>query len=251
MTLTSNIQKGGALLGDTLRMVDVWDPTLSPEANLRRISELNLLGKATRSRADDVMRRILRPRFVDPGPQVIAALKVLAPSPRAFAEACYYEASREDSLLAAFAEGPLATWHDSGRLGVDVSDVVRWLGQLESSGAVQTWTDSIRTKVARGLLAALREFGVLGGRVKKDILQPSLTPRGFAYVAFRLYEQGASSRGLVGSAVWRRWLLHEGRVVELFQRAEHLGLLRYSEAGSIVRIDWLVPSLREVVSVAA
>ena len=77
---TSNIQKGGALLDDARRLVEVWDQHEDTESNLERIAGENLLAKPSRARAEDVLRRILRPRLVEPGPQIIAALKILLPS---------------------------------------------------------------------------------------------------------------------------------------------------------------------------
>jgi hypothetical protein len=244
---TSNIQKGGALLDDARRLVEVWDPDENPEVNLVRIANENLLAKTSRARADDVLLRILRPRLVDPGPQVIAALKELLAHPATFRTACYYEATRDEALLAAFAEGPVADRHDAGMVTISIQDTVDWLLTLEKDGQVRAWSDTIRMKVARGLLAALRDFGVLTGAVHKEIAAPSISVHGFAYVAFRLYEQGASSRALLTSPVWRRWLLDGRRVDELFRQADHAKLLRYAAAGSVVRVDWLVESLPEVV----
>ena len=102
---------------------------------------------------------------------------------------------------------------------------------LPSEGQTPQWTETIRTKVARGLLAALRDFGILTGAVRKEFAPPSLSIAGFGYVAFRLHEDGASSRALFASPVWRRWLLDPARVTELFHEAERQGLLRYSSAG--------------------
>ncbi len=88
------------------RLVEVWQPDLSSETNLQRIADGNLLGKATRRRLDDVLLRILAPRFVAPGPQVLATLHEMSRDHRAFLEAVYYETSRDEAVLAAFAEGP-------------------------------------------------------------------------------------------------------------------------------------------------
>jgi len=250
-TFTSNIQKGGALLDDARRVVDVWDLGQAVSWNLTRISEQNLLAKASRARADDVLLRVLRPRLVEPGPQVIAALKQLLSSPRGFADAYYFEATRDDALLAAFAEGPLFEWWECGRIGVDVESVSAWLAVLADTGQTPRWTETIRTKVARGLLAALRDFGILSGAARKEFASPSLSIAGFGYVAFRLHEDGASSRALFASQVWRRWLLDTGRVTELFHEAERQGLLRYSSAGSAVRVDWLQETLSEAVCAVA
>lgn len=248
---TSNIQKGGALLDDARRLVEVWDLQEDAEWNLERVAKENLLAKPSRARAEDVLRRILRPRLVEPGPQVIEALKELLSSPRSFVESYYFEATRDDPLLAAVAEGPLFGWWEAGRVAVDVNEVVSWLDHLAADGATPQWTATIRLKVARGLLAALRDFGILSGGVRKELVGPSLSVAGFGYVAFRLHESGASSRALSTSPVWHRWLLDERRVVELFHEATRNGLLRYSSAGSAVRVDWLQGSLLEVVRAVA
>lgn len=249
--LTSNIQKGGALLDDCRRVVEAWDPAVTPEQNLTRIAEENLLGKASRSRTDDVLLRIIRPRLVQPGPHVIPALRGLVHEPRSFVEACYYEAARDDDLLAAFAEEPLWDWWQDGRVGVDVGDVTEWLAALARAGRTPEWSEAVLTKTARGLLAALRDFDVLRGGTRKEIVPPTMTPRGFAYVAWREHEQGASSRALATSRVWRRWLLDAGRVLDLFGQAARLGVLQFSSAGSAVRIDWLATALQEVTGAAA
>lgn len=231
--------------------MEVWDLDQDPASNLAAISEQNLLAKPSRARGDDILLRVLGPRLVDPGPQVIAALKQLLTSPRGFADAYYFEAARDDRLLAAFAEGPLFEWWERGRIGVDVESVSAWLADLASRGETPPWTETIRTKVARGLLAALRDFGILTGAVRKEFAPPSLSIAGFGYVAFRLHEGGASSRGLIASQVWRRWLLDAARIAELFHEAEGQGLLRYSSAGSAVRVDWLQDTLSEAVCAVA
>jgi hypothetical protein len=250
----SRLLKGGAALDDTLRVVELWDDASSPADNLARIAEGNLLGKSSRSRLDDVLKVVIRPRFVEPGDHILPALRALADDHRAFRDACYYEASRTDRLLADFAEGPLWDWWNAGRLSIDLADVETWLDELEASEVLPSWTSSVKTRAAQGLLSALRDFGVLQGVARghrKEILTPTVSPRGFAYVAWREHEQGASSRALATSRVWRRWLLEPDRVIDLFGQAARLGVLQFSSAGSAVRIDWVASSLREVTGAAA
>lgn len=249
--LTSNILKGGALLDDARRLVEVWDLNEDTAWNLDRITGENLLAKPSRARAQAVLQRVLRPRLVEPGPPVIAAMKELLSSPRSFVEAYYFEATRDDELLAALAEGPVFEWWEAGRFSVDVNEVAVWLGDLAVNGKTPVWADSTRIEVARHLLAALRDFGILTGAVRKEFDRPSLSIAGFGYVAFRLHESGASSRALLTSPVWRRWLLDQSRVTELFHQAARQGVLRYSSAGSTVRVDWLQESLSEVVRAVA
>jgi hypothetical protein len=65
-------------------MVEAWDPNASIDENLHAIGEGGGLVKATRTRAADVVLRILKPRLIDPGPFVIEALRQVRSDPAAF-----------------------------------------------------------------------------------------------------------------------------------------------------------------------
>jgi hypothetical protein len=248
--LSSRILKGGALLSESRILVEAWDLSEADRANLDHLVQENLLAKRSPGRTRDVAK-LLRQRLVAPGPQVIAALKELVDHPTAFREACYFEATRADGLLAAYAEGPLWAWYEEGRRRVTTEDTEGWLAALVGRRELPGWSDTVRSRVAQGLLATTRDFGILRGAVRKEFAPPSLSPSGFAYVAFRLHEQGAVARGLTRNPVWRRWLLDADEVEQLFAEAAHLGVLRHDQAGSVVRIDWELPSLVEVAHAVA
>lgn len=236
--------KVGAALDDARRFLEAWDPSEAPGANLARIRALGALGK-TRARSDDVLL-ILRRRFLAPGTHVVTTLRRLLNDPQAFREAYYYESARCDALLALFAQEPLYTWYMAGRRLVAADEVVAW---LESEPRCPPWRPGTRLRVARGLLAALRDFGVLEngqGSPHKRIPPPRLSLRGFLYVALREREQGVSDLGLLNSPVWRRYLLAPPAVHALFLEADRLGLLRFAEAGTVIRVDWTVRRLEEV-----
>lgn len=252
--MSSNIVKGGALVDDSREFVGAWDEDLSTSENLERIVSKNLLGLPTQARAGDITMYALRPRFVDPGPDVVPSLRALRQSPRAFTDACYYEATRADELLARFAEEAVAGWYDEGRLTASADMAQHWLRELAARGQVPVWSDSLLRRVAQGLVSTLRDFGRLEGPKKsptKQIAGPGISFAGFAYVAFRLQQDLSSSRAVVGASAWKRWLLDERRIDELFQRAAAEGLVYYSTAGSAMRIDWRYDSLVEVARAVA
>lgn len=252
--ISSNIVKAGALIDDTRRFVEVWDDRQTPEENIARILDGNLLGLPSRARSRDTMTYALRPRYVDPGPEVVAGLRELRGDPVAFRDACYYETTRVDRLLADFVEGPLVDWHRQGRLTVSVDDVVTWLEQRIADGAIPGWSESLQIRVAQGFLSALRDFGVLSGPARskrKDLAPRHPSVGGFVYVAFRLHQQGLSSRAIMTTPVWRRWFLGDPDLVELMHRAQGTGAVAFETAGSAVRIDWPVQSLAGVVRAAA
>ena len=60
---SSKIIKAGALLPDTKALLSAWDPRLSVSENLRLVCHQNLLGKTSRSRAEDILA-IFRQRYL-------------------------------------------------------------------------------------------------------------------------------------------------------------------------------------------
>jgi hypothetical protein len=243
----ARIIKGGALLDDARRFLEAWDPRAAPAENVDRIRRTGALGKSSRSRSADVLG-VLRRRLVGPGAEVVGTLRLLLTDPRAFREACYYEATRADALLRAFAGEAVFSWQQAGRAEVAVAETVEWLA---AAGRTPSWSAPTRTRVAQGLLSALRDFGILEGAVRKRVAPPRLSMRGFAYAAVRERSRHHSGRALLQSPAWRCYLLTPDRVRALFLEADRLKLLRFSEAGTAIRIDWLISSLEEVPRVIA
>ena len=249
----SNIMKVGAHLDDTRVLIQVWDDQRSEEENVERIVDGNLLALPSQSRANDVMVRAIRPRFVEPKAGIVPALREVSRHAEAFRDACYYELTRVDALVAAFVAEQLSVWWNEGRIAISTSDARDWIDKLVSDGRVPEWSENIRDRVGRGMMAALRDFGRLTGTrssSKKEIVRPGISVGGFAYVAFRLHQQGESSRAILTSPAWRCWLLDDARVDEMMHRLVSLGVVYYSVAGSTLRIDWRADSLAEVASVA-
>ena len=157
-------------------------------------------------------------------------------------------------MLAAFVEHQLFVWYETGRSSVTVEDDVGWLAAQEAQGQTPPWSDAVRTKVARALLAALRDFGVLTGvksGTRKEIGHPYPSIGGFAYVSWRLQELGATAAALESAPAWRRWLLTPNDVAALMADLAQHGVIGLNRAGSIVRIEWRSASLSEAVHAAA
>jgi len=249
---TSNIQKGGALLDTSALLVSSWDERRSTEENLAAVVGISASSAVRRS---DLSDRILRPRFVEPGPHVVSALKVLLNTdPRAFRDACYFEVSRAEPLLAAFAEGPLFDRYRSGGSTITVDDAVDWLAGIVRQGLAPAWSDAVQTRVGRAVLATLRDFGILEGTrgaARKDIGHPYPSVAGFAYTCWRLHELGATAATIEQSPVWRRWLLARADVASLLGDLAQQRVIILNRAGSVVRIEWQAATLAEAVHGAA
>lgn len=250
MEITSRIIKGGALLEESRRFVEAWDDDLAPEENLEQFRTRNLLGKRSRARAEDALA-ILRQRLVADGQPTIAPLRTLVVRANAFRDAVYFEAARNDDLLAYVAGTVLYDLRDRGWAKVAVEDVEQALLVDPPAPIVSKWSQSTRTRVIHGLLSALRDFGILEGKAVKHIATPHISFGGFIYVVGRFRHLGLSAPELMTHPAWRWWLLDERQVRAHFLEADREGLLSFSEAGSTVRMDWLVNGLEEMVRAAA
>lgn len=241
---TTRIIKGGALLAETRRLIEVWNEEVSPQDNLERIRTENLLSLPSRKRTEEALT-ILRQRFIDPDHDLVPTLRLLATHGSSFKEACYFEASRNDDLLAFTSETVLFDWMDRGRGTLTTEQLERALLDQTPDPALKKWGDQTRRRVVRGLLSALRDFGILEGRAVKQIAFPHLTLPGFAYAAGRLRQMG--SVDLPSSATWHRWLLPDTGVRALFLEGDRVGVFRFLEAGSVTRIDWTHDQLEDTV----
>ena len=244
---SSRIIKAGALLADTTLLLSHWDATVSSADNLDRIRNQNLFGKASRSRVEDILA-IFRQRYLsDPGVAVaLSALVQAHVHMEIVRPLLYFHSCQSDRLLHDTVIRVLEPKWAAGELEVDVPEIesvlVRWADEGLTVGA---WSPPTTRRIAHGLLATLRDFGVLEGAVHKRLTHPYLPPEAFAYIALYFRRSGTSGRALVDDPEWRLFFLGPDAVERLFVESQQRGLLHYQAAGTIVRIDFPTHSLEE------
>lgn len=219
-----------------------------------RVIAANLLGKQTRARAVDTLRRAFMPRFVTGRPpqawKIVRALEdhnlpldILRP-------VYYWITARSEPLLYDFVSTELLDRSKSQTRSVTTKDVSAWVSsQLAQCG--KHWSEAVTTKVAQGMLATLRDFGILEGTSKKRIAPAYLPVESFAYIAFALYYEGVSGPRLVQHRDWLLFLFSSSAVEHTFLEADRNGLLRFQAAGRIIRIDFPAISFTEMADVVA
>jgi len=189
---TTRLQKGGALLADMRILVRAWHNG-SADAQRSHGILTNVLGKQSRARVADTYQRTFLPRFVHGAvPQawrIARALEDRSLPVEVLRPVYYWITARSESLLYDFATDFLYTRVLRGECCVTISDAVRWIGERLAPFR-RAWSPTVTLKVARGLLAALRDFGVLEGRTKKQIAPVHLPAEAFAYIAFAVHLEG-------------------------------------------------------------
>jgi hypothetical protein len=244
---TSRIIKAGALLADTKTLLAHWDAGQSVSSNLDQIRRQNPFGKASRSRVEDILG-IFHHRYLTE-PSVTAALVTLVRSrfpTTALERILYFHSARADSLLHDAVTEILVPQHNSGLVDLSAADfqsaIALWVAQGKMTGQ---WSDTTTARVAQGLLATLRDFGVLQGTYNKKIAPAFLPPHAFAYIAFYLKQHQPSGGKLLEHPDWKLFFLSREAVERFLFEAHQLGLLEYHVAGSVVRLTFPAQSLEE------
>jgi hypothetical protein len=237
---TSRIIKAGALLADTLTLLQQWDPASPTEANLQRFRASNLFAKATRARVEDILA-IFRRRYVQ-DPQVAGALAWWVQhtgDDAALRRVLYFHAALADDLLGAVVTEVLGPRREDGQPGVSLADVLPALRTWQREGRMAgAWNEDTLVRVGQGVLATLRDFGLLEGVQRKRFVPFPVPPDAGAYVAFLLRQESPSGWSLLHDHRWRLLLLDVEGVERLLVDAHREGLLQYQAAGSVVRLDF-------------
>ncbi len=238
---TSRLQKGGALVDEMRELIRVWD---GDRSSLASAIEANLLGRPTRARMRDVVFRTFIPRFVDSEPpdlwRSLAVFERAGWGAEQLLPIHFYAAAASEPLMWDFVTDWLFEDFENGQKEVDIAEVLRFLDEAPATRFArgQKWSPKVSLKVAQGLLAALRDFGLLEGRARKRIASLYVPTPTFAFIALIRASLGNSGTRLLEDEAWRLFLFSTTTVERSFIEAQQMELLRYDAAGSVVRIEF-------------
>jgi Putative inner membrane protein (DUF1819) len=250
---SSRIIKAGALIGDTKTLLSHWDVDASVNENIRRVQRENVFGKASRSRIEDILPIFRKRYLIDES--VTKALVTLVrkkfPS-AALNRLLYFHAARADQLLHDAATKILLPLHARGLVDISVQDfersLAKWVDEGKTTGH---WSEPTITRIAQGLLSALRDFGVLQGAVNKKIAPAYIPIESFAYIVFYLKRHQPSGAKLIELPDWKLFFLSREGVERFLFEAHQRHLLEYHVAGSVTRLTFPTEALEEYANVLA
>lgn len=245
---TSRIIKASALIADTKVLLAEWDLERPVEENLDRARRENIFGKATRKRVQDILR-VFRQRYFD-DPDIGTALVTLTQNNAKAAQwidpLLYFFSAQNDRTLRDMAIEVLYPRHLAGYADVPIMVVSQAIRNWVAEGkTTRPWNDETAGRVAQGVMATLRDFGVLRGETKKQLAPAYLPLSSFALIAFWLQQRERSGNLVLHSDEWKLFFLSVEGVERFFIEAHQEHLLTYQAAGSVVRIEFPTSSLSE------
>jgi len=212
-----------------------------------------MFGKASRSRVDDILV-IFRQRYLGEESVTNALISLVRGKfPAAALERIlYFHSARADQLLHDAVTEVLVPMHERGLVDINVQEfqrsLAKWVAEGKTSGH---WSEPTITRIARGLLSALRDFGILQGAVNKKIAPSFLPTEAFAYIVFYLKQHQPSGAKLLELPDWKLFFLSREGVERFLFEAHQRELLEYHVAGSVTRLTFPVNTLEEYANVLA
>ena len=228
-------------------MLSNWDISVSQEDNLLRFREENIFGKASRSRVEDILE-IFKQRYLGNEHVIISLLHFsnVNVSGQILDPILYFLSAQSDQLLHDTVTEILFAFQEEGRVDVSVNDLSTILLKWQAEGKIKgEWSDTTRKRVSKGLLATLRDFGILKGIRKKKIAPILLPTASFAFISYYLLKDKKKAIDSLQDPEWRLFFLSSLAVERFFMEAHQLELLQYHAAGNIIRIEFPVESIEE------
>lgn len=129
------------------------------------------------------------------------------PSPDALQAALLLHVCRQDTLLYDLVQKVIVPrWQEEQR-EVSRSDVQRFLDAAAAGHPeIETWTHATREKLAGNLLSILRDYGLLRGSAKKQIVEPVVPSPVAEHLIRLLNAEGISPAEAPHHPDWRLWL---------------------------------------------
>jgi hypothetical protein len=233
-------------LADMRQMVGMWSETMGQTDPVPLLTRS--IPKSTMARVKDTYTRAFRPRFICGNPsnawQMARVLEGINANLEIIRPFYYWITARAEPALYRFATDLVYSRSRSAENFIRIDETCAWLNhQLRQ--IAKTWTPTVVKKVARGIMAALRDFGILEGSVRKRIAAAHLAPEAFVLIAFCLHDLGMTGRDLVCHADWRLFLLGEAEVERLFLECHQHGWLKFETAGDLRRTEFPAVTFKE------
>lgn len=236
---TTRLLKGGALLRDMRQLVCQWEDGLDGDEALRAANRI--LHKSTRVRVADTLNVAFKPRFVTGDPpdawKLARAIEDRHPPIEVVRPFYYWITARAELLIHRFVTTELFERAKSHDTQIRIEETLAWVTSAAAAEA-KAWAPSVRIRMAQGMHAALRDFGILEGATRKRIAPQHLALEAFCLVAFCLHTLGFEQKSLVCHPDWRLFLLSQTAVERMFLEAHQNGWLDYHAVGTIYRIEF-------------
>jgi hypothetical protein len=254
---TIAVCKGSAFLEETKTLLRAWYPGETASEFRDRVLREDLLGRRTAYRTSDIVRRVFAWRFLRPDSRPAILLKRLVERGQPgqiFSDLCLLYAARNDDLIRDAVTRLYWPALSDGRLNLSPAYVVEFLRQADRDRRVpEPWSEQVKLRVARGVLKAMTDFGLLRevGRGKRELVPFHPADQTIVYLAYDIHFTGSTDASVVNHRDWALFGFGPRKVSLALDRLSGEGWWLAQVAGSLVRVTWKYANMEEVVDALA
>jgi hypothetical protein len=254
LAYSATVSGKSTLLEETLIVLRELDRGRSIAEVKTSVMDDDLLGKATRSTCRSIWDH-LHTRYLgdERRASVLARLVTHSNDRQAVNLVLFYEMCRSLPVLHDATIRCVYSRFVDGFSGVSKADLQHFFDEsVESHPELDTWSPQTRDKVVSNILTILRDVGLLAGAQSKRFTRLYVPLSAFAYVLYRLADDGTrTAQGVLAHEDWRLYLLESGDVQALLVEASAAGYCTFKVQGDVYSLDLRYPSLEACVEALA
>jgi len=127
---------------------------------------------------------------------------------------------------------------DSKTISIGAEDVRDYLEEISDDFIEVThWREKTKRKLAQNTIRSLTAFGLLKGKGRKTIQQPSISNEAVFHLLCVLWDEGNRGKQIIEAPDWRMFLFDATNISYNLSRLSILGWIGFEKSGSTVMID--------------
>lgn len=253
---TAELSKGQGIIEETVAILRVWEPGMSPMALKEKVKSEGVIDRPTALRVEDIVSRLFVPRFLAENGAPAVQLKLLLDkgmSVSALQQIFFIYACRTHSILRDFVTEVYWPKYAAGVHTLTRQDAIDFVERAKDTGLVSPpWSDSTTTRMARYVATALADFGLVGGDRggRREILPFRITPFTGRYLAYDLHVRRQDDTAILTAPDWRWFGLDP---MDVRRELEHIAgnhfIVQY--AGDLLRVTWMYSTMEDALHAIA
>lgn len=135
-----------------------------------------------------------------------------------------------------------------GQTNIAPRDVHEFLdSKAKSHPEINNWSPQTLSSLVSHYLSAMRDFGILKGKVQKKIHRPTVEDDLFLYIVTYLRDCGKSPKAIISSDDFKLFLLSQQEVEAKLLEVQRMGRIRFRKSGHLVSLELPWRSLIEYI----
>lgn len=251
---TTKLQAGLGLIGETVRLLQMWEPGLSAPQLFRVALESGEFPTVSARRLRNMVVEAFAPRYLVEEGQPARLLKILlvGMSPTDLRQLFFLYTCRATPILADFIRDVYWSKYTAGSQRIAKDDARTFIVQAMGRGlTVRPWSDSTIARVTNYLLGISADYGLLGSirAAGRPILPLRITPLTTCVLAYDLHFRGLTDNAVVGHDNWRLFGLDQTDVLQEIKQLSLRGRIIVQSAANLTRISWKHKTMEELANV--